>query len=187
MYTRTHTQTYVHTLQSLAHFEQCLQVHLAEVHPGDLPPIHIDLSFETHSLSSWGGRMGMGMWRSWKGGHAMAYNEQMISIRTGHMTVTWCSLVYRARPLSQFIPTQWSHDGTGALTHFRCLYIHRAQSYSKRWSTWVSWNKLPSLLSELLSHSINVTLSLTVPPVTQCCTSQHTVSTPTVRMSLCQP
>ena len=48
----THTHTYRVTQLPVAHFEQCLQVHLAEVHPGDLPSIHIDLSFETHTLSS---------------------------------------------------------------------------------------------------------------------------------------
>ena len=53
-YTRLFLHTHMHTQYNrlpLAHFEQCLQVHLAEVHPGDLPPIHIDLSFETHCLS----------------------------------------------------------------------------------------------------------------------------------------
>ena len=51
----THSATHMHTKYNClppAHFEQCLQVHLAEVHPGDLPPIHIDLSLETHCLSS---------------------------------------------------------------------------------------------------------------------------------------
>ena len=56
VHTHTHTHTRTHTYRvsqlPVAHFEQCLQVHLAEVHPGDLPPIHIDLSFETHTLSS---------------------------------------------------------------------------------------------------------------------------------------
>ena len=54
--THTHIHTHTHTYRvpqlPVAHFEQCLQVHLAEVHPGDLPPIHIYLSFETHTLSS---------------------------------------------------------------------------------------------------------------------------------------